>query len=181
MEPSEEKLITLEPGQTKEIGIVLDDSPRMMMVNTLISKNLPSSINKNFDELEMNEKATPFEGERILEQPIKFAMPNETIVDNEDTGFELLDKPSKNWLKKLLAVEKTEDKYIGMNFWHAPNRWRGTTNDDFYGKLKQETETRKSPGKQKSIRVVVTMFITTPATSVPHGDVDETIEGGMNL
>jgi ABC-type transport system involved in multi-copper enzyme maturation permease subunit len=134
-EPTQEKLITLQPGETKEIGFVLDDSPRMMMVNTLISKNLPSTIAKNFDELELNEKASPFDGERILNEPIKFAMPNEIIVDNEDPGFQLLDKPSRNWLKKLLAVEKTEDKYIGMNFWHAPNRWRGTTNDDFYGKF----------------------------------------------
>lgn len=134
-EPTQEKLISMKAGETKEISYVLDDSPRMMMVNTLISKNLPATIAKNFDELELNEKASPFDGERILNEPIKFAMPNEIIVDNEDTGFELLDKPSRNWLKKLLAVEKTEDKYIGMNFWHAPNRWRGTTNDDFYGKF----------------------------------------------
>ncbi len=134
MEPTEEKLIILEPGQTKEIGIVLDESPRMMMVNTLISKNLPSNINEGFDELEMNEKATPFEGERILEEPIKFAMPNEFIVDNEDPGFELTDKPTTNWLKRLLRIEHTEEKYIGMNFWRPPNQWRGTTYDDFYGK-----------------------------------------------
>ena len=134
MEPAEEKLITLEPGQTKEIGVVLDDSPRMMMVNTLISKNLPASINEGFDELEMNEKATPFEGERILDEPIKFAMPNEIIVDNEDPGFEVTDKPTTNWLKKLLKVEQTEEKYIGINFWRPPNQWRGTTYDDFYGK-----------------------------------------------
>ena len=134
IEPAEEKLITLEPGQTKEIGIVLDDSPRMMMVNTLISKNLPSNINERFDELEMNDKATPFDGERILEEPIKFSMPNEFIVDNEDPGFELTDKPTTNWLKKLLKVEQDEEKYIGITFWRPPNRWRGTTYDDFYGK-----------------------------------------------
>jgi len=75
----------------------------MMMVNTLISKNLPSTIAKNFDELELNEKASPFDGERILNEPIKFAMPNEIIVDNEDPGFQLLDKPSRNWLKMACA------------------------------------------------------------------------------
>jgi hypothetical protein len=134
-EPTQEKLITMKAGETKEISFVLDDSPRMMMVNTLISKNLPSTIAKNFDELELNEKAIPVDGERILNEPIKFALPNEIIVDNEDPGFKMPDNSNQNWLKKLLSIEKTEDKYIGMNFWHAPNRWRGTTNDEFYGKF----------------------------------------------
>ncbi len=134
-EPTEEKLITLKAGETKEIGFVLDDSPRMMMVNTLISKNLPSTINEGpFEEIELKEKATPFDGERILSEPIKLAMPNEIIVDNEDAGFELTDKQSTNWLKKLLKVGQTEEKYIGIIFWRPPNHWRATTNKDFYGK-----------------------------------------------
>lgn len=125
----------MNAGEAKEIGIVLDDSPRMMMVNTLISKNLPVTINEGFEELELNEKATPFDGERILDEPIKLGLLNEIIVDNEDPGFELLYQPGRNWLKTLLNIEKTEDKYIGINFWHAPNRWRNTTMDDFYGKF----------------------------------------------
>ncbi len=133
-ETPDEKFISLAAGQTKEIGIVLDDQPRMMMVNTLISKNLPAVIDSRFDELELNEKATPFEGERVLDEPIKLAAPGESVVDNEDPGFEILYQPTTSFLKKLLQAKKQkEEKYIGLNYWHAPNRWRATTSDDFYG------------------------------------------------
>jgi len=135
-EATQEKLITMKAGETKEIGFVLDEQPRMMMINTMISRNLPATINEGpFEELELKEKVTPFDGERILDQPIKLALPNEIIVDNEDAGFELLYNPKQNWLKKLLKIEQTEEKYIGINFWHAPNRWRNTTADNFYGKF----------------------------------------------
>lgn len=129
-----ERLIPLEAGQAKEIGIVLDDSPRNMSVNTLISQNLPVVINRGFEELELNEKAQPFDGERVLPEPLTLALPNEVIVDNEDPGFQSLYSPSKSWLKRLIEVEKEEEKYIGLVFWNAPSRWRATTFDNFYGK-----------------------------------------------
>ncbi|MDZ7319712.1 MAG: hypothetical protein ONB11_11180, partial [candidate division KSB1 bacterium] len=129
-----ERLITLDAGQSKEIGIVLDDSPRMMSVNTLISQNLPAVINRSFDELELNEKALPFDGERVLAEPLQIQLPNELIVDNEDPGFESLYSPTKSWLKRLIEVEKEEEKYIGLVFWNPPSRWRATTYDNFYGK-----------------------------------------------
>ncbi|MDZ7331977.1 MAG: hypothetical protein ONB31_08355 [candidate division KSB1 bacterium] len=133
MEPTQERLVFMRPNETKELGVVLDEPPRMMMINTLISKNLPATINRPFDELELKEKAEPFDGERLLSEPIRLVLPNETIVDNEDSGFQLLYNPSENWLKRLLKIEKTEDKYVGMNFWQPPSRWRATTMAEFYG------------------------------------------------
>ncbi len=133
MEPTPERLVMMGPGETKELGFVQDDSPRMMMINTLISKNLPASITRPFDELELREKAVPFEGERLLSEPVRLVLPNEIIVDNEDAGFQLLYNPKDNWLKRLLKIEKTEDKYIGINFWRPPSRWRATTMAEFYG------------------------------------------------
>ena len=134
-ETPEEKFTSLAPGQTKEIGIVLDEQPRMMMVNTLISKNLPAVIDKMFRDLELNEKAIPFDGERELDEPIKLAVPGEIVVDNEDPGFEILYQPTTGFLKRLLQSKKeNEEEYIGMNFWRPPNRWRATTAVDFYGK-----------------------------------------------
>lgn len=130
-----EKMITVDAGQTKEVGYVLDESPRMISLNTLISMNLPSVIARDFfDELEMNEKAKPFDGERIIEEPIALSMPNEIIVDNEDPGFELSQKSQQNFLKRLLKIKEDQEKYTGINFWHPPSNWRGTTYTDFYGK-----------------------------------------------
>jgi len=132
-ESTQERLVSINPNETKELGIVLDESPRMMMINTLISKNLPVTINRMFEELELKEKAVPFDGERVLSEPIRLALPNEIIVDNEDPGFQLLYESSENWLKRLLKIDETEDKYIGINFWRPPNRWRATTMAEFYG------------------------------------------------
>ncbi len=129
-----EKLYTVDAGQTKEVGIVLDEAPRMISLNTLISMNLPSVISRDFfEELTMNEKAQPFDGERIITDPIKLSLPNEIVVDNEDPGFEVLYKPQQNFLKRLLKIKENEEKYGGINFWSPPNQWRGTTNSDFYG------------------------------------------------
>jgi len=135
-EEPEERFISLAAGETKEIGIVLDDQPRMMMLNTLISKNLPSIIDRGFDELELNEKAKPFDGERVLEEPVKLIQPGEIIVDNEDPGFEVLYQPTTSFLKRLLQSRKKEEEedYIGLTYWHPPSRWRATTYNDFYGK-----------------------------------------------
>lgn len=130
-----EKMIPVAAGQTKEVGFVLDESPRMLSLNTLISKNLPSVITRDFfDELELNEKAQPFDGERIIEDPIALSMPNEIVVDNEDPGFELLHKAQQNFLKRLLKIKEDQEKYAGINFWRPPSNWRGTTLADFYGK-----------------------------------------------
>jgi len=134
-ETPDERFISLAPGQTKEIGIILDDQPRMMMINTLISKNLPAVIDQMFRELELNEKAIPFEGERELDEPIKLALPGEIVVDNEEPGFEVLHQPTTSFLKKLLVSKNVEEeRYIGLEYWRAPNRWRATTSDEFYGK-----------------------------------------------
>ncbi|MBL7094149.1 hypothetical protein ISS22_09270 [candidate division KSB1 bacterium] len=129
------QFISLAPGQIKEVGIVLDDQPRALTLNTLVSKNLPTSISRRFEELELKEKVKAFEGERLLSDPIKLTAPGEIIVDNEDPGFEVLTHQKVNFLKKLFQSDKDEeDEYIGFNFWRPPNNWRKTTFSDFYGK-----------------------------------------------
>lgn len=128
------QFISLAPGQIKEVGIVLDDQPRSFTLNTLVSKNLPTSISRRFEKLELKEKVKAFEGERLLTEPIKLIAPGEIIVDNEDPGFEVLAQQKVNFLKKLFQNDEEEEEYIGFNFWRPPNNWRKTTYSDFYGK-----------------------------------------------
>ncbi|OQX95548.1 hypothetical protein B6I21_04840 [candidate division KSB1 bacterium 4572_119] len=132
----DEQFISLGPGEIKQVGFVLDDQPRVVILNTLVSKNLPGTINNRFDELEMNEKAIAFEGERLVDDPIRIVSPGEIVVDNEDPGFAILSSQEQSALRKLFQGDKADDeeKYIGFNFWRAPNRWRATTYSDFYGK-----------------------------------------------
>lgn len=139
MDQPEEKIYNIEGGQTIEVGVVLDEEPRMMEINTLISKNLPSVVSHRFEELELKEKVLPFGGVRILDEPIQIVQPGEIVVDNEDPGFEVLSQPTQSFLKKLFNKKKAEEeeKYIGYNFWRPPSSWRLTTFSGFYGKYIQ--------------------------------------------
>ncbi len=148
-----EQVVSLLAGQTKEIGMVLDDNPRVLIINTLISKNLPNVIQQRFEELELNEKATPFAGERVLDESITLVQQGEIIVDNEDSGFKVLYQPQKNALKKLLQGDGDEDeeKYIGFNFWRPPSQWKLTTADEFYGKFIHSAHYIKSGKGEKKV------------------------------
>jgi ABC-type transport system involved in multi-copper enzyme maturation permease subunit len=148
----DEQFISLTPGQIKEIGIVLDDQPRSLTLNTLVSKNLPTTISRRFEELELKEKVKAFEGERLLTEPIKLTIPGEIIVDNEDPGFEVLSQQKVSFLKKLLQSDKEDgEEYMGFNFWRPPNNWRKATFSDFYGKLVHSAHYVKAGKGEKKV------------------------------
>ena len=152
MDQPEEKIYSIKGGQTVEIGVVLDEEPRMMEINTLISKNLPSVKSQRFEELELKEKVLPYDGVRILDEPIKLVQPGEIIVDNEDPGFEVLSQPTQSFLKKLFNKKSAEDEeeYIGYNFWRPPSNWRLTTFSEFYGRYIQSAYyIKKGKGDKK--------------------------------
>ena len=131
-----EKIIRLGANQTKVIGIVLDEVPRVMTTNTMISKNLPAQLTFRFEKLEMNLKAKPIEGERIFDQFLALTTSNEIVVDNEDPGFEYSKPDAASYLKRVLNIaNEDEEKYIPVWYWRPPTRWRATTSTSFYGKL----------------------------------------------
>jgi len=131
-----ERLIGVQANQTKEIGFVLDDTPRIMSVNTLVSRNLPSTLDISFEDLELDEKTVPFEGERILDNPITTSAQHEIVIDNEDPEFEILNPPSTGFLRNILRRSSREDqeKYVGIRAWRVSRRWLATIHSDFYGK-----------------------------------------------
>lgn len=130
------RLVSLKPNETKELGFVLDEAPRMLEINTFISKNIPTVFRHRFNrDLELNEKIKPFDGERVLEEPAP-ERKLEIIIDNEDPGFEILTTGNKSILQKLLGASDDEAvKYKGIRPWHPPATWQATTNEDFYGKF----------------------------------------------
>lgn len=147
------RMITLGPRETKEIGVVLDAAPRMMSVNTLISKNLPSEVNRMFEEFELRRRALPFDGERILDSPVRLFEKNEIIVDNEDPGFKHFSPTIQSPLKKLLRItHEPEDEYSGIRFWRPPTKWTATTHSDFYGSIVRSAYyTRSGSGDRKAV------------------------------
>ena len=129
-----DKLVHLEPHQTKDVSFLLDADPRMMSINTMTSKNIPQTMMVMFRDIEEDLKVLPIEGEKISETAVQTALPNETIVDNEDPQFEVTTDENESLLEKWIIKEKEGgSKYSGMNYWRPPTKWTAITNTDFYG------------------------------------------------
>ena len=129
-----EKLIFLEPHQTKELKYMLDAEPRMYAINTLTSQNIPQMIMNGLRDIEEDSKAVPEESVKIVDVPVQTALPNEIIVDNEDPQFEIMQTDNTSLLEKWILKEKEGgSSYSGMNYWRPPASWTATTNSDFYG------------------------------------------------
>ena len=128
------KLIYLEPHQTKDVSFLLGGEPRMIMINTMTSQNVPSVLDENFRDIEEDAKAVPFEGEVVSDIAVNVTNPGEIIVDNEDPGFEFTHSSSENLLEKwLLDKDKDDARYEAMNSIRPPTGWTAVTNADFYG------------------------------------------------
>ena len=129
------KLVYLEGNQTKEISFLIDGTPRGITLNTLASMNIPNEIRLSLDNVPEDDKAVPYEGEKIVNDPVSLTEKNEIIVDNEDAGFSVSEgKERTSLLREILFSEEEEtSKYSGFNTWRSPREWRLTTNSDFYG------------------------------------------------
>ena len=148
-----DKLLHLEGGQTKEVSYLLDGTPRNITINTLTSRNIPAELRLPLDNIEEDTKATPFEGEKIQDSPVRLAEDGEFVCDDEDSTFRCTVSDDKSLLQKLLLnEEQTKDKYIGYNTWRAPRTWRATTNSGFFGKFIRSAHYIKSgDGSKKAI------------------------------
>lgn len=152
MEPID-KLVHLEGTQTKEVSYLLDGTPRNITINTLTSRNIPAELMLPLDNIEEDTKATPFEGEKISDVPVRLAEPGEFIGDDEDSTFRFTVSEDVSLLQKLLLSEdQTKERFIGFNTWRAPRTWRATTNSEFFGKFIRSAHYIKSgDGKKKAI------------------------------
>jgi len=148
-----EKTILIDSNQTIKVGVLLDEEPGRLSLNTLVSQNLPLQQEFNFEEFEEKKKAVPFEGEQILDQIVSYSNPDEIVVDNEDEGFETTKSESKSWLKNILGINNDEEQeYIGMRFWDIPNNWHATIVSESYGKFVHSVHfTKTGEGEVKAI------------------------------
>jgi len=134
-ESEPERIYSIQKMQSKQIGILLDLQPGAILINSMVSLNLPSEINQRFEEFDLNEKAIPFEGERMLDKPVMLSMPEEIIIDNEDESFTVHAQEETSFLKKVFKLNGgDEDEYVGLNMWRIPNTWRKTIHSNFYGR-----------------------------------------------
>lgn len=129
-----ERVVKVESKQAKQVGFVLDDQPRGITMNTLVSRNLPSQNTRRLEDFEENKGAQPIDGVTILPEPPVLDVPGEILVDNEDPGFTTESVRRQSVLKRLFKVESDEEEeYMPFSPWRAPNEWRKTINSVFYG------------------------------------------------
>jgi ABC-type transport system involved in multi-copper enzyme maturation permease subunit len=148
-----DKLISLDGKQTKEVSFLLDGSPRSVTLNTLTSRNIPSEIRVQLDNIEEDKKATPYEGERTTDVPVRLAESGEVICDDEDPGFKFTKTVDYSLLQRILLKEdQSMERFIGFNTWHAPRSWRATTNSSFFGEfIRSAHYIRSGDGNKKAI------------------------------
>ena len=148
-----DKLIYLEGTQTKEVSYLLDGTPRNITINTLTSRNIPAELMLPLENIEEDTKATPFEGEKLVDIPVRLAEVGEFISDDEDSTFRFTVSDDKSLLQKLLLKEElTKERFVGFNTWRAPRTWRATTNSGFFGKFIRSAHYVKSgDGSKKAV------------------------------
>lgn len=136
--------------QKKEIRFLLDEKPDRIVVNTLISKNIPSVISLSLGQFMLKENEKPVEGEVVLQAGTDTAV-EEIIVDNEDEGFTTFSPISEPYLRKAI-MERTNNrgnqKYHGE--WRSSaSQWRVTTGSGYYGKYIRSAHFTRSGSGEK--------------------------------
>ncbi len=143
-------LSLIRNGETKQFGFILNEKPESYAINTLVSKNIPSIVTIFPGKIDLKQNATPFEGDRIIEEAN-----NETqyqvIVDNEDDGFSTYSPVEDTYLKAYMDKRNPSDqKYFGV--WNRPySKWLATTGSSFYGEyIRSAHFTRSGKGEKTS-------------------------------
>jgi hypothetical protein len=134
-DPRAKRKISIAARETKRLVSVWDEAPRNMIVNTLVSANLPNLINLPVSNI-IRERNKPIdeEGDFVV-QSASHDIPGEVIVDNEDSLLFVLSAPDIVGLlpKWLDQVDDNSFRYSGVSPWRAPLQWTLTTNDKYYG------------------------------------------------
>lgn len=131
---NQDKLLYLEPGQTKEVAYLSVSEPTGIQFNTLTSGNLPNQIEYNFEKVDETAITNAVEGQVAVDQVLTLKNEGEIIVDNEDPAFEFSHYEEVSRLRKWLKpADKDGFKYEGTRVWRPPLNWTATTDDRFFG------------------------------------------------
>lgn len=121
------------PSRTAwEIKIINDERPGRVTINTNVSANLPGEYSYNFSKVD-REVTDTLSGLFPLDTLLFTTGPGEIIVDNEDSGFRILETNTRHKLKDLFRQEE-EDKYKNFFPWRFPSKWTAVINSNCYGR-----------------------------------------------
>jgi ABC-type transport system involved in multi-copper enzyme maturation permease subunit len=150
---SEEKTVILHPGRSKRVGLTVGETPSMLMANTLVSSNLPSTLRFPLRDIEEDEKADG--GEFVRETQPPSDDKGTIIVDNESPSFRLITPEKATKLRDLINNNEEEKEYTDVSPWRPPDEWQKAIDNKFYGDVKLSAAyVRSGNGEQKAIWMV---------------------------
>jgi hypothetical protein len=154
MSSSFEEIYLIPKGANVQVGIVINNAPRMMQIHTYLSKNVPSDILfplADFEEAPAGFKVQ--EGLTFLVKEITWVAANELVVDNEDPGFSVVNTAGKKTLKEYILSSRDEEEsemdgseYKTLSFWRPAPRWTPVLNAMAFG-LYTKSVYYKKPGE----------------------------------
>lgn len=148
------RMVFLGPGESKKIGLVLNDQPRAMIVNTLYSRNIPGEINVPVEEIiKTRGPVREFTGEETSVELPLYSDPTEIIVDNEDPGFSVSQTTGNvSPLKRWLGIS-TDDRlpYEQIRMYGIPEFWQPVVQTFYYGKYVRSSVYTKAGAGDRSV------------------------------
>ena len=143
-DPRMDRKMHITAHETKEVISVWTESPREVIINTLISKNLPYRVNLPIRSINQTPGGNPNkEGDYTIASAT--VVPDEVIIDNEDPLFSLTEHAVEGLLPQWLdRVEDNSFAYSGISWWRPPLRWTLTTNAGYYGEFVRSAYVIKS-------------------------------------
>lgn len=148
------RIVFLGPGESKKIGIVLNDQPRAIVVNTIYSKNIPGEINIPVEEITKTKGTVrEFTGEEFLGELPAFSDPSEIIVDNEDPGFSVSHTTTNTGpLKRWLGISTgSRVPYEQIRMYGIPDYWQPVVQSLYYGKYIRSSVYTKAGAGDRSV------------------------------
>ncbi len=133
---TEQRLYEVDAGTTRDVQVVLYDRPMMMTINTLISRNIPSSYNHFLRSATSLDRANLKEYARLSDSPVSFAFKDEYVVDNEDHGFSSVSVSRESKLKQFIDSRKKQEEtmsYGSLNEWRRYSKWSPVAHSAYYG------------------------------------------------
>lgn len=134
-----ERTYLIAAGETREIQIILDEQPRMLTIDTQVSKNIPASRTVFGLDVSKDKLARFDDYSMVIEKAITFDTQGELIVDNDEPGFSTVDPSLDNPIRKMFEKEKsTNREFVSLDPWQeAPATWSLTASNDYYGKFER--------------------------------------------
>jgi hypothetical protein len=127
--------IPIQAGECKKIVTMLEDIPKQISINTLVSRNLPAEYTFTPGNIIREQRTiTEPEGDYTIQPPPE-TTPGTIIVDNENQHlFSTTQKNIQGILPKLLHhQEEPGFNYKDIFPWFPVHQWTPTINNRFYG------------------------------------------------